>query len=245
MNPPTTGHKLLIQSMIEHAIANGQSRVYIILTGTKDNQRNPLDCNYKRYLVQQMVDQIKLELGIDIEVIIICSTDKPIQDMFGNSSVISATNYLHSLHKPTKGNMIMFLGNDRRGDFDWLQSEKFKISFVYLGRPEGAMSATKVRGLALSETPDDRVKYQSIMSDTGISPVDIANIQREIVAARERVLSESAKKSSMSAKKKKQPTAKHKGAERKPTNIRGGGRKTKRNKQRNKRSRKNKCLTRR
>ena len=47
MNPPTPGHLLLIQKLIEEAIKQNVPKVYIILSKTNDNNENPIDCQEK------------------------------------------------------------------------------------------------------------------------------------------------------------------------------------------------------
>ena len=66
MNPPTVGHRTLIESMM---IANselpeddlGRGIVYIILSHTQNNTKDPLSCSEKRNILanQGMINNIK------------------------------------------------------------------------------------------------------------------------------------------------------------------------------------------
>jgi hypothetical protein len=42
--------------------------------------------------------------------------------------------------------MLLLLGQDRAGDFDWLKKYYSHLETDSMPRPEGAMSATKIRG---------------------------------------------------------------------------------------------------
>jgi hypothetical protein len=48
MNPPTPGHIQLISVMMEKAIELGVKNIYILLSSTIDNEKNPLECEEKR-----------------------------------------------------------------------------------------------------------------------------------------------------------------------------------------------------
>lgn len=52
MNPPTPGHFVLIEHMIEKALENNLKNVYIILSSTCDQQKNPLKPHQKRQLLE-------------------------------------------------------------------------------------------------------------------------------------------------------------------------------------------------
>ena len=51
MNPPTPGHIQLISVMMEKAIEIGVKNIYILLSSTIDNEKNPLECEEKRRLL--------------------------------------------------------------------------------------------------------------------------------------------------------------------------------------------------
>lgn len=59
MNPPTPGHLLLIQKLIEEAIRQNVPKVYVILSKTNDNNENPIDCPEKINVLKGNVDAVK------------------------------------------------------------------------------------------------------------------------------------------------------------------------------------------
>jgi hypothetical protein len=62
MNPPTQGHKMLIETMLNKAMEVRSSRVYIILSSSVDNIKNPLECDEKRTIINTgVVNKIKEE----------------------------------------------------------------------------------------------------------------------------------------------------------------------------------------
>jgi nicotinic acid mononucleotide adenylyltransferase len=54
MNPPTPGHLLLIKTLIEEAIRKNVYRVYVILSKTNTDNKNPIDCNEKVNLLSDI-----------------------------------------------------------------------------------------------------------------------------------------------------------------------------------------------
>ena len=68
MNPPTSGHTLLIKQMIMEALSRGLTQINIILSATIDDKKNPLDCNEKRNLLLDssetlsMIDFLKQQM---------------------------------------------------------------------------------------------------------------------------------------------------------------------------------------
>lgn len=56
MNPPTPGHLLLIQKLIEEAIRQNVQKVFVILSKTNDNNENPIDCQEKINILSESVD---------------------------------------------------------------------------------------------------------------------------------------------------------------------------------------------
>ena len=57
MNPPTSGHMLLITQMIKKALLLGGSNVKIgiVLSHTQDNDKNPLRCEEKKNLFKKII----------------------------------------------------------------------------------------------------------------------------------------------------------------------------------------------
>lgn len=143
MNPPTPGHKKLIQTMMVEALRNNVPVVFVNLTSTtglnNEGKINPLPCQEKKRIVQKMIARIKDELkdeydtaDIDaLQVIVNCADDKDIQNplkpnqipdlligMFKNLTEIRAMN-----EKMTNGlvNFRLYLGEKDYGKFDWLK----------------------------------------------------------------------------------------------------------------------------
>jgi nicotinamide mononucleotide adenylyltransferase len=87
MNPPTSGHLKLIQTMMEKAFELNENKIYIILSHTQDNKTNPLYCSRKRELLtaEGMINKIKRENPDleKIEVKIRCMDD-PVDERCGS-----------------------------------------------------------------------------------------------------------------------------------------------------------------
>jgi nicotinic acid mononucleotide adenylyltransferase len=47
MNPPTPGHMFLIRTLIQKALEKGAEHVYVFLSKTTNNDKDPLDCSEK------------------------------------------------------------------------------------------------------------------------------------------------------------------------------------------------------
>jgi len=131
MNPPTPGHMELIKVMLEANLELppgdlGHGRVYIILSHSKDNLKDPLTCDRKRGLLQMkgLIQQMQInhpELA-DISVAVLCTKDaNEFSSECGDRFIISQLCRMLKLetaqgHPPT--NMEIILGSDRQGAFD-------------------------------------------------------------------------------------------------------------------------------
>ena len=51
MNPPTSGHMMLIRKMMLYALNNNLTQINLILSGSVDNKKNPISCTEKRNLL--------------------------------------------------------------------------------------------------------------------------------------------------------------------------------------------------
>jgi hypothetical protein len=236
MNPPTSGHTLLIKQMITQALSRGLSQINIILSSTIDDKKNPLDCNEKRTLLSDsseaisMIDYLKEQMKredprnarqIDmITVKIICLNDD-IDPKYGSSKYPSprAINYMlgefYGYPRPNL-NAILVIGEDRISDYDFIKKSLGEkpvpviLDIFGLPRPEGAMSATEIRNNAVNnEFPQFRDK----MAVTGLTDEKIEQIYRKI---RDRISppkpkKETAKKGGKKYKRKTNKTSrKHK-----------------------------------
>ena len=54
MNPPTTGHLGMIYQMLEEANKQGLHDIFVILSHSQDNKKNPLLCSEKREFLNSM-----------------------------------------------------------------------------------------------------------------------------------------------------------------------------------------------
>jgi nicotinic acid mononucleotide adenylyltransferase len=191
MNPPTSGHQGLIRKMMEKALEIGINRVYIILSGTVDDKKNPLTCKFKKELimgnskdVSSIVENLKrkwidekalkpeeIEWVHKCQVIIICMNDPDIDTkLYGTNPILKCIHYL--IRNYESGKMMeksfLFVGEDRGNDYGWISNSKNlgKLEIIPLERPEGAISATYIRNLAIDGKEED---FLGEMEKVGIS----------------------------------------------------------------------------
>jgi len=159
MNPPTSGHIKLIQLMMV-AASNlptddpGHKQIYLILSHSQDNVKNPLTCKRKRELLnmQGMIQKIKTNEPAlnDITVNIFCMDDTA-PESCGKHPILKQVCHIIMLEHPTR--MKLFIGEDRADSYNFVQTSIAKynppidLEMVVLARQEGAMSATFMRGL--------------------------------------------------------------------------------------------------
>ena len=188
MNPPTPGHMLLIEKLIHRAASLGQSKIGIILSHTQDLPKNPFTCEEKRKLllsgiIQALKEQMKLNASsyappispenIDrIEPIIICMDDITPPE-FGPHRIIKSINAILSTYENPVERAILIIGEDRANDYGWVLESLAKRTPPIQGivealpRPPGAISATEIRGYAMS---GDWPNFLAKMQSTGLSP---------------------------------------------------------------------------
>ena len=179
MNPPTPGHMGLIKTLIERAIQFGENKVGIILSHSVDSEKNPLECKEKReFILSGMIDALKQQMKREgqfppdkieeVQVIIVCMDD-PTPEEFGKHPILKSFSALFSQFGYEKPNAYLIIGQDRATDYGWIQkSLGDKISSYQvepLPRPEGAMSATEMRGYVKRGEYDT---FLGKMRDTGI-----------------------------------------------------------------------------
>jgi hypothetical protein len=179
MNPPTPGHMGLIQNLIERAIQFGENKVGIILSHSVDSEKNPLDCKEKReFILSGMINALKQQMKregrfpsdkIDeIQMVIVCMDD-PTPEEFGKHPILKSFNALFSQFGYEKPNAYLIVGQDRALDYGWIEKslgDKIRSYQVEpLERPEGAMSATEMRGYVKRGEYDT---FLGKMRETGI-----------------------------------------------------------------------------
>jgi hypothetical protein len=152
MNPPTPGHLLLIKKLVEEAIRQNVSKVYVILSKTNDNNENPIECQEKINILSENVDainnmvlglkkQMKIELErqelepvvlentrnkIDrIEVIFLCVRSDQLSPIFPLYDIVRSYSEIPDL------NLFMIVGDDRADFLDTIaDSFLFKMPNV-------------------------------------------------------------------------------------------------------------------
>jgi hypothetical protein len=188
MNPPTPGHMLLIEKLIHRAASLGQSKIGIILSHSQDLPKNPFTCEEKRKLllsgmIQALKEQMKLKASsytppispdsIDrIEPIIICMDDIQPPE-FGKHPILKSLSAIlatYSSENPV-GRAILIIGEDRANDYGWIleglskRTPPIQAIVEALPRPEGAISATEIRGYAMTGDWDN---FLARMRSTGL-----------------------------------------------------------------------------
>ena len=182
MNPPTPGHMGLIKTLIERAIQFEENKVGIILSHSVDSEKNPLECKEKReFILSGMIDALKEQMKregrvspdkidkIDeIQVIIVCMDD-PTPEEFGKNHILKSFHALFSQFGYEKPRAHLIVGQDRADDYGWigkiLGDKIMSFAVEPLARPEGAMSATEMRGYVKRGEYDT---FLGKMRETGI-----------------------------------------------------------------------------
>ncbi len=192
MNPPTPGHMGLVKNLIERAIQFGENKVGIILSHSVDSEKNPLECKEKReFILSGMIDALKQQMKregrfppdkIDeIQLVIVCMDD-PTPEEFGKHPILKSFNALFSQFGYEKPHAYLIVGQDRATDYGWIEKslgDKI-MSFVVepLARPEGAMSATEMRGYVKSGEYDT---FMGKMRETGIPDEKSAELYEKVI----------------------------------------------------------------
>ncbi len=192
MNPPTPGHMGLVKNLIERAIQFGENKVGIILSHSVDSEKNPLECKEKReFILSGMIDALKQQMKregqfppdkIDeINVVIVCMDD-PTPEEFGKHPILKSFNALFSQFGYEKPNVYLIVGQDRATDYGWIEKSLGDKVLSYqvepLQRPEGAMSATEMRGYVKSGEYDT---FMGKMRETGIPDEKSAELYEKVI----------------------------------------------------------------
>ena len=245
MNPPTSGHMKLIQMMMETNQALypedlGHNRVYIILSHTKDNKKNPLKCSRKRQILESkgMVQHIKDENPLlkDIEVKVLCMDDDAPEEC-GKHPILKQICNIRLMEQQIKGfqpsEMKLFIGADRANSYDFVISSLAKnnppipIIPVVVERPEGAMSATFMRDLVSSGS---KAEFMQAVIQNGLSQQDADDLYEELKYEMTRVVGKS--KTPASKRRKVDPSGAALGGRRDTRKYNNKTRNYKRNKRR-------------
>lgn len=98
-NPPTTGHRVLINKMIQDA-RKRKADPYIVLTHTQDTKKNPLSVKEKRNIMSIIYPEVTIWTT---------SKEKP-----------KATDIVKRLRNNHYTDIRMMVGSDRAKSFDWV-----------------------------------------------------------------------------------------------------------------------------
>jgi hypothetical protein len=148
MNPPTPGHLLLIRKLIEQAIIQNVTKVYVILSKTDDNNENPIICPEKIIILNNMVSVLKAEMRSEIrdpsfdpsiidrvEVIFICVDPDP---ELKATPISTLYNIVQSyLDQGITGLKLFMIIGDDRGDFLDTLVESFLFKMPYINYVNG------------------------------------------------------------------------------------------------------------
>jgi nicotinic acid mononucleotide adenylyltransferase len=197
MNPPTPGHMLLIEKLIQRAASLGESKIGIILSHSQNIPKNPFSCNEKRnLLISSMIDSLKQQMkqktyvppishsSIDaVSPIIICMND-PTPEAFGKHPILKSINALlanYEYYPETR--MELIIGEDRAQDYEWIKDSLANretpviLEIGSIPRPEGAISATEIRGYAMN---GDWTNFYQKMRPSGMSEEKIREMYSEL-----------------------------------------------------------------
>jgi hypothetical protein len=138
MNPPTIGHKALIDVMRGMASAAGGDAV-VVVSHTQDLKKNPLTAEEKMGLLRQIYP------------------DERVRIMATSKAESSIGHVLTKLKEEGYTDLTLVLGSDRIADFQFLLKPFPELKIVSGGERDpdaedevAAMSATKVRAAALA-----------------------------------------------------------------------------------------------
>jgi hypothetical protein len=108
MNPPTPGHMGLIQAMVNNAAEAGAPKVYVFLSSnTAYPSENPLDCEFKKEIIEAMIPLYVDTKGLAVEVI--CTPEEEKSNVFfGLEELVDTPEY-----SGQQIIFVMFVGEDR------------------------------------------------------------------------------------------------------------------------------------
>jgi hypothetical protein len=181
MNPPTPGHLLLIQKLIEEAIRQNVRKVFVILSKTNDNNENPIDCQekinilgeniapmnnmviglknkMKTELERQELDNENIRNKIDrTEVFFICVSPTQVSPIFPLFDIVRDHSDIPNL------NLFMIVGDDRADFLDTIAD-----SFLFKNE-----NINSVGGQILAREDMDAFKR---LSPEELSEIDISEV---------------------------------------------------------------------
>lgn len=160
----------LLKQMIATAIAEGGTQVIVLLSSSRDPAKNPIECQQKKKLALErgMIQKAKADLGEPAEHIhinVFCPEDLGTSNS-ASAMIRAAVAQIYG--EDTLVRLVMLVGEDRASQFNWIgkavQPHLFESRFS--DRPEGGISATRIRGHVSS---GNERAFMEDMSDTGLS----------------------------------------------------------------------------
>jgi hypothetical protein len=143
MNPPTSGHMELISVLMKSAVDNNLNNIGILLSPS-EGDKNPLSCHRKKEYILEMISNMSNMSNITPH--IICKeTGFPMSNIYELLKISGLDN---------NSKMLLIIGEDRANAFNWLKNYFPNLVIDALDRPEGAMSATTIRGFVSSKNKD-------------------------------------------------------------------------------------------
>lgn len=248
MNPPTSGHLGMIYQMLQEANKQGLNDIFVILSHSQDNKKNPLLCSKKREFLNTMKKANFEEIFPNITIHLLCMDDPEFLSLSktGKPSTFAPVRHLAETYTPE--NMLMFIGEDRakpKNNYLFMKEilgdpEKtnppVKLDFHILERPEGAMSATYIRNL-VKDGNRDRFIFEQVK--TGLSVEQSNELFDIIIRALNKVSPSKSKRGATATKRRARTptsTAKTKKTKQKSPSPTKGGKKTRKKQNRKRKS---------
>ena len=226
MNPPTPGHIHLLENMIEKALQVNINKINIILSATVDTEKNPIECEEKRQIIYNYGIEIaknnvkktnpdKIDEINNLNAEIICLNDE-IEEKYGKNPVVAKFYYmLHNYYGYPRSDLkvLLVIGQDRENDYNFfkkmLNEMNPPVDFdkYIVPRPENAISATMIRGLATSNNPEDENTFLNYMNSIGMEKTEASNLMYQI---RDNIKGPLSKKAKLKGGKRKLRSKKNK-----------------------------------
>jgi hypothetical protein len=220
MNPPTSGHMKVVQEMLKKALALGQKNVYLILSHTTGDAKNPLNCSEKKdFLLNGMIDKARESLGArdslragDIEVSLICGDDRVSDECDTKNWITSKLCEIMKNYDKTKQiDLYLYIGEDRANSYNWLSKTYNKdgalthltIMSRGLERPEGAISGTQMRQLIEAGNEEEFIEREMEAGLSREKAADMYKMLREYLSKTQQEPAAKKQKITSSARAKK------------------------------------------
>jgi len=232
MNPPTSGHLKLIKKLMEKAFELNENKIYIILSHSQDDRKNPLKCYRKRELLTTsgMMNKIKMENPDleHIEVNIRCMDDA-VDKSCGKNPILKQICQIRKEELDAR-QLVLVIGEDRGSSYNWVSRSLGSLNppvileTEVVARPEGAMSATFMRGLVTSGTDEDKDQFIEESINNGLSRENAVNLYKHLTnVLGPAAFDASLKKSKTIGRKRRAPVTSSISATHKKTMKLGGG----------------------